>query len=74
MKTLDLHGKSYEDAKILVKNFIENNIDLLPIQIITGNSNEMKKIVLKEVQKHNLNAYSKTDYNLGCLVINNLKK
>ena len=38
-----------------------------------GNSNEMKKIVLNIVQKHNLYAYAKTDYNLGCLVINNLK-
>ena len=74
MKTLDLHGKSYDDATILAETFIENCIDLLPIQIITGNSNEMKKIVLKVVQKHNLNAYSKTDYNLGCLVINNLGK
>ena len=74
MNTLDLHGKSYDDAKILTEIFVENNIDHLPIQIITGNSNTMKKIVLKVVQKHNLNAYSKTNYNLGCLVINNLKK
>ena len=74
MNTLDLHGKSYEDAKILTEIFVENNVDCLPFQIITGNSNEMKKIVLKVVQKHHLNAYSKTDYNLGCLVINNLKK
>ena len=74
MNTLDLHGESYEDAKKLTEIFIENNLDLLPIQIITGNSNKMKKIVLSIVQKHNLNAYTKTDYNLGCLVINNLKQ
>ena len=73
MNTLDLHGKSYDDAKILTEIFVENNIDHLPFQIITGNSNEMKKIVLKIVEKHKLNAYAKTDYNLGCLVINNLK-
>ena len=74
MNTLDLHGESYEDAKKLTEIFIENNLDLLPIQIITGNSNKMKKIVLSILQKHNLNAYAKTDYNLGCLVINNLKQ
>ena len=70
MNSLDLHGKSYEESKFLTEVFIENNIDQLPIQIITGNSVQMKKIVLKIVKKHNLNAYSKTDYNLGCLVIN----
>tara|TARA_B100001123_G_C14587649_1_gene740676 strand:- start:242 stop:460 length:219 start_codon:yes stop_codon:yes gene_type:complete len=70
MNTLDLHGKSYEDAKITTEIFIENNIDFLPIEIITGNSNQMKKIVLKIVEKHKLNAYTKTDYNLGCLIIN----
>ena len=74
MNTLDLHGKSYNDAKKITEIFVENNIDRLPIQIITGNSNKMKKIVLEIVQKHQLNAYPKTDYNLGCLVINNLKK
>jgi len=74
MNTLDLHGKSYEDAKILSEIFVENNIDSLPIQIITGNSNKMKKIVLEIIQKYDLNTYPKTDYNLGCLVINNLKK
>tara|TARA_B100000029_G_scaffold462208_1_gene494524 strand:+ start:93 stop:320 length:228 start_codon:yes stop_codon:yes gene_type:complete len=71
MNTLDLHGKSYEDAKILTEIFVENNVDCLPIQIITGNSNEMKRIVLKIVKIHKLNAYPKTDYNLGCLIINN---
>ena len=43
MKKLDLHGKSYEESEELVSIFIENNIDDLPIQIITGNSVEMKK-------------------------------
>ena len=71
MKKLDLHGKSYEESEQLVSIFIENNIDSLPIQIVTGNSLEMKKIVQKIVDKHNLNTYPKTYYNLGCLIINN---
>ena len=71
MKSLDLHGKSYEEAIILVNIFIENNIDSLPLQIVTGNSNAMQKIVFKIIQKHKLQAYHKTDYNLGCLIINN---
>ena len=71
MKKLDLHGKSYEESEKLVSIFIENNIDALPIQIVTGNSVEMKKIVEKIVDKHNLNTYPKTYYNLGCLIVTN---
>ena len=70
MESLDLHGKSYEEANIKVNIFIENNIDSMPIQIVTGNSNQMKKIVYKILKKHNLKCYPKSDYNLGCLVIN----
>jgi len=69
MKKLDLHGKTYEESEFLVTVFIENNIDDLPIQIITGNSVEMKKIVIRIIEKYNLKANPKTDYNLGCLVI-----
>ena len=72
MEKLDLHGKSYEDAKLSSSIFIENNIDNLPIQIVTGNSVEMKKIVMKIVEKHKLKAYPKTHYNLGCLIIDNI--
>ena len=72
MEKLDLHGKSYEDAKLSSSIFIENNIDNLPIQIVTGNSVEMKKIVMKIVEKYQLKAYPKTHYNLGCLIIDNI--
>ena len=70
MKRLDLHGKSHEDSRQLVEVFIENNIDNLPIQIITGNSVDMQTIVKKVAVKHNLKTSPKTYYNLGCLIIN----
>ena len=69
MKKLDLHGKTHEESEFLVSVFIENNIDNLPIEIVTGNSGIMKSIVMKIVKKHNLVALPKTDYNLGCLLI-----
>ena len=72
MKSLDLHGKSYEESMLLVSVFIENNIDFLPIQIITGNSVEMKKIVSDIVKEHNLKTSPKTHYNLGCLIVDNI--
>ena len=50
---------------------LRSDIDALPIQIVTGNSVEMKKIVEKIVEKHNLNTYPKTYYNLGCLIVTN---
>ena len=69
MKSLDLHGKSYEVSEELVSKFIDSNINDTPIQIITGNSVEMQKIVKDVANKYNLKVEPKTYYNLGCLVI-----
>jgi len=71
MNSLDLHGESYEEAEQLSVVFIEKNIDNLPVEIITGNSNDMKKIILNIANKLNLNVYPKNHYNLGCLIVNN---
>ena len=71
MKSLDLHGESYEDSKDLALRFIDSNINDLPVQIITGNSVEMQKIVKKIANQYNLRVEPKTYYNLGCLIINN---
>ena len=73
MKSLDLHGKTHEDAKVFVSIFIENNIDNLPIEIITGNSIIMKKIVVDIASTHELSATPRTYYNLGALLIERLK-
>tara|TARA_Y100001970_G_C14160099_1_gene818013 strand:+ start:1030 stop:1242 length:213 start_codon:yes stop_codon:yes gene_type:complete len=69
MKSLDLHGKSYEVAEELAFKFIDRNINDTPIQVITGNSVEMQKIVKNIADKYNLKIEPKTYYNLGCLVI-----
>ena len=53
----------------LVNNFIEQNLEKLPIQIITGNSVEMSLIVEKCIKKYKLKSSPRTFYNLGCLVI-----
>ena len=70
MEKLDLHGKTYYESKILVNDFIEKNIDKLPIKIVTGNSTEMQLIVKKIVKKYKLKSAPRTYYNLGCLIIN----
>ena len=70
MEKLDLHGRTYYESKILVRNFIEKNLENLPVQIITGNSVEMSLIVEKCIKKHKLKSSPRTYYNLGCLIIN----
>lgn len=42
---LDLHGYTYAESKILVEDFVLNKQFELPIDIITGNSIKMKKLV-----------------------------
>ena len=70
MEKLDLHGKTYYESKILVSDFIEKNLDKLPVQIITGNSVEMNLIVSEIVKKFKLKCSPRTYYNLGCLIVN----
>ena len=71
MEKLDLHGKTYYESKILVSDFIEKNLDKLPVKIVTGNSTEMQLIVNKVAKKYKLNISPRNYYNLGCLIINN---
>jgi len=46
--SLDLHGIKHKEVEILVEKFVLENENRLPIDIITGHSEKMKKIV-KEV-------------------------
>tara|TARA_Y100001960_G_C13996704_1_gene504753 strand:+ start:94 stop:315 length:222 start_codon:yes stop_codon:yes gene_type:complete len=69
MITLDLHGKQYEEAERLVLVFIENNIDNLPIEIITGNSIQMKEIVSKIIKDKELSGNHRNTYNLGSVIV-----
>jgi DNA-nicking Smr family endonuclease len=58
MTTLDLHGRKHEDVQILLDNFIYNHMKKKTsrIYVITGNSDEMKKIVSKISSEHGLTA------------------
>ena len=48
MQSLDLHGVRHRDAEELVDSFIGRYFNILPIEIITGNSVDMQNI-LKEI-------------------------
>tara|TARA_Y100001963_G_C6596918_1_gene360645 strand:- start:480 stop:680 length:201 start_codon:yes stop_codon:yes gene_type:complete len=49
---LDLHGIRHEEVDRLVENFILLNTP--PIRIITGNSDVMKDLVVKVLNRHNI--------------------
>lgn len=68
-KSLDLHGSTYEQAEILIDEFIIKNIDSLPLEIITGNSVDMLKILKKIVSKHNLKIIPSNSFNMGSYLV-----
>jgi DNA-nicking Smr family endonuclease len=59
MNKLDLHGVKHSDVPALLDNFIYNNNGITDFQIITGNSEEMKKLVCSLLDTY---AY---DYQVG---------
>jgi hypothetical protein len=67
LKSLDLHGLSYNDAERAVIDFVAK--EDTPFQIITGNSNAMKKVVIEVLDSYDFYYYFKDWYNLGCLVV-----
>ena len=55
-KQLDLHGVRHEDVERLVENFVLLNE--LPLKIITGNSDEMRRLVVNVLERHHMNYWS----------------
>ena len=53
MKTLDLHGIRHSEVDRLVENFVLLNDT--PMRIITGNSDRMIELVVKVLDRHNIN-------------------
>ena len=67
MKTLDLHGIKHHQADETIRRFL--NFAELPCEIITGNSEEMRKIVIDVVNEYEWFCYEKNSYNYGTLTI-----
>ena len=60
MLTLDLHNISHLDAIIVIDEFIIKNLEELPVEIITGNSIDMQKILPKDISREIKKLYIKT--------------
>ena len=52
MNILDLHGIRHSEVDRLVENFVLLNDS--PMRIITGNSHRMRDLVIKVLDRHNI--------------------
>tara|TARA_Y100001970_G_C14041664_1_gene754076 strand:- start:65 stop:289 length:225 start_codon:yes stop_codon:yes gene_type:complete len=67
MKTLDLHGMRHEGVVQQVHSFVYNNE--LPLRIITGKSEAMRKIVVDTVSLLGYHSHYERLINEGSLII-----
>lgn len=67
--SLDLHGKTHLEAGILIDEFIIQNSGFLPLEVITGNSVDMYKILKDIVKSHNLKLIPSSSFNMGSYLI-----
>ena len=68
MEILDLHGLFHTDVPLEVENFLFLNSGNLPVKIITGKSEKMKKIVIDILIKNGY-YYDIPAHNSGEIVI-----
>ena len=71
METLDLHGIKHRNVDEVTRKFL--NFVGLPCQVITGNSDEMKAIVIKIIKEYEWFCYEKDSYNHGTLIVTEKK-
>ena len=74
-KSIDLHGKSHEDAIIIVEEYLllnsfDNSLDL---ERITGNSPVLQNIIIKNILKKYEFSYYIPNHNRGVMYITNSK-
>lgn len=68
MKELDLHGMLHHEVESNVMNFLFFHAKGLPVRIITGNSDKMKKIVIPILEKYKFE-YDIPAHNPGEVVV-----
>ena len=55
--TLDMHGEPHHGAENLIEDFILENLEVMPVAIVTGHSAHFQNIVLSMAKKWNLEAH-----------------
>ena len=74
-KSIDLHGKSHEDAIIIVEEYLlmnsfDNSLDL---ELITGNSPVLQNKIINSILKKHEFSYYIPNHNRGVMYITNSK-
>jgi hypothetical protein len=67
MKTLDLHKKRHDNVDRLTENFVFLNE--LPLELIVGNSQRMKKLVESVLDRHEFKYHIKWYTNYGSIIV-----
>ena len=67
MKSFDLHKKRHDDVDRLTENFVLLNE--LPLELIVGNSQQMRKIVQDVLDRHKFEYHMKSYTNYGSIIV-----
>jgi len=73
IKTLDLHNHTHSEASHLIFNFIMENADDMPVQIITGKSELMREIATRIILQNDFWYHYHMQTNYGCLIVTEYK-
>jgi len=64
----DCHGMTYLEIEDKLENWLLMNCDCLPLEVVTGCSEEMRKLVKKYLDKHDF-VYQVPPHNPGTIII-----
>ena len=70
VKPLDLHGIKHQEVIRIVESYTIRNRNKLPLQIITGNSDRMKELVIKSLKSNNFSYHIGNKFNKGFIIVN----
>lgn len=66
--TFDCHEKTYLEVEDKFENWLLMNQDKRPLHVITGRSNRMKSLIIKEVENHKFE-WTQWHYNPGLVIV-----
>lgn len=68
-RALDLHTIKHADVPRLVEDYVLANQNSLPLRIITGDSDKMKKLVIERLKTHGFKYQIGDKFNKGYIIV-----
>ena len=68
-RPLDLHTVNHSDVTQLVENYVLCHQNSFPLQIITGGSDKMKRIVIECLKSHKFKYQIGDEFNKGYIIV-----